>query len=188
MTGYREIDRGARMSIMEQAESLYKKDLSHEEWYDLSRDLWPDLLAECKRQQADIDQLTTALADSGKTIQITPVSEAISEARSEAAQWQAVAIESMAKLRYDEDASRDAGFSVDDWGKCNTEETRCLYRERAAQELGCSPRAWLMTPERIAAIDLLLDMIDDDPSDWNTGSNGPICMDILRSMLAEAKQ
>jgi hypothetical protein len=50
-----------------------------------------------------------------------------------------------------------------------------------------SPPVWQITEERKVAIDLLLDMIDEDPSDWNEGSNGPLCMDILRAMLAEAE-
>lgn len=39
------------------AEALYRRDLSFEEWYDLSRDMWPELIAEIKHLQSFADDL-----------------------------------------------------------------------------------------------------------------------------------
>jgi len=49
--------------ILQYAEDLYRKDLSFEEWYDLSRLAWPDMVAEIKRLREEMRRLLRAIAE-----------------------------------------------------------------------------------------------------------------------------
>lgn len=46
--------------ILDRAEALPRLDLAYDEWWDQSRDMWPELIAEIKRQAAYVSRLETA--------------------------------------------------------------------------------------------------------------------------------
>ena len=134
----------------------------------------PDLLAECKRQkdegqQADekIHQLIFALRHKESLLD---------DANAKAARRQAAAIRERAIIIHIGYGDIEIEPSGDDL-------------EIAAAALGCSPRAWLMTEERIKALDRAARFIAwADHAGHLRGDVASNDAEIIRSMLAEAKQ
>jgi len=55
-------------AILQDAKNLYEKSLSYEEWQDLSRDMWPDLVAEIRRIRGNFLEQTEEVCDSGEML------------------------------------------------------------------------------------------------------------------------
>ena len=133
--------------------------------------LLPDLLAECKRLEAEAqdyhDQKEAALSQLVRERQ---------ELQAEAARWQAVAVRERAK-----------NLVLNGGAEVYHPSRECM--ERAAAALGCQPRAWLMSEERIKALDRAARFIawaDHAGHLKDDAASGDA--DIIQAMLAEAKQ
>ena len=127
--------------------------------------LLPELIEEIKRQR-----------------------ERAQKAEAEAARWQAVAKEEHAKVLCA--ARLSVCCHYDDIDEATMiEEVTDEDRQQAAAALGCSPRAWLMTPERIKALDRAARFIAWADHAGHLRENiATRDADILRAMLAEVKQ
>ena len=128
--------------------------------------------AECQRLREDNCNLATlneSLMEDGNAL------------RAEAARWQAVAERECARRL----CSEESGL---DWETMSSGHV-IHFHNRAAAALGCQPRAWLMSEERIKALDRAARFIawaDHAGHLKDDAASGDA--DIIQAMLAEAGQ
>ena len=162
--------------------------------------MWEDLLEECKRQQERAQKAEAAAVDSRAQyllwLDLNPECAAWNFDELEPAEQEKYRQQAAESLEMEEPWAiiqlREAGAEAARWQAAAVRERAIIIHigygdievapsgdelEIAEADLGCSPRAWLMTEERIRALEWMV-----------AGGNTCAAREVLRTMLAEAKQ
>ena len=156
--------------------------------------LWLDANPDCKAwnfdelEQAKQEEYRKQAMESLKMEEPWAIIQ-LREARAEAARWQAVAV--AREANYIQNIHCAACRDSECEG-CEYDLSREECLKQAAAALGCSPKAWLMSEERIKALEWAVHFAEEERK-W---SGAPIDKDIgwnpiektLRAMVEEAKQ
>ena len=128
--------------------------------------------ARCADQKRILDNIQ-------KSVESGPDMVELDRLRTEAARWQTAAQLATAQRFLLSGQNDDLA-----WWDVISDAVKIDFMKRAAAALGCSPNAWLMTPERIKALEQVLKYAHKD-IEYEVSETDE---EVLRSMLAEAKQ